>query len=731
ISLAFADVVNRLLDSPHYGEQWGRHWLDVVRYADSSGFANDFERGPAWRYRDYVVRSLNGDKPYDRFVHEQLAGDELDPTNPEDPEMLLALGFLRMGPWELTGMEVPKIARQRFLDDVTDAVGQVFLGHMLQCARCHDHKFDPVPTRDYYALQAFFATTQFATRDAPFLSEENCDGFDEQQYLYMRQKRHQAELERLDEVPTVEAARQWYRDNGVDATAFEHVVADLQTHARELASTPPAKTPVTGLADVRRELIKRKVASPLIFPNKVGFTPEDFGHERIARKGLQRLQWQFDRYQPLAFSVYSGHTPKHTAVLAPLEMPADPLSGDLEETAVLAGGDPFRPVEVVTPTVLSARALNAMTPADQPATCDGDDNSSASPWPQGVSGRRTALAHWITDKNNPLTARVMVNRIWQWHFGQAIAGTPNNFGSTGKKPTHPQLLDLLAREFMNRGWSIKEMHRQIMATRAYRRSTEHLRPDQLDEGDPTGTSYAVFLPRRLSAEELRDSMLALSGELNRQVGGIPARPEINMEAALQPRMVMGTFAESWQPSAQPAARHRRSIYALKLRGLRDPFLEVFNAPSAGLSCEARESSTVTPQVFAMFNGHITFQRALALARDLTQDTSRPRADVIDELFQRVVCRSPAPAELERCLEHWQDMTERHETLIFTRPDYPTEVVRTAVEENTGVKFSYKEILDEYADFVPDFQSSDASPVLRGLAEVCLMMLNSNEFVYVY
>ena len=200
---AFAKVVERLLASPHYGEQWGRHWLDVVRYADSSGYANDFERGNAWRYRDYVVRAFNEDKPYDQFVREQLAGDEIDSGN---PELLVAAGFLRMGPWELTSMEVPKVARQRFLDDVTDAVGQVFLGHMLQCARCHDHKFDPVPTADYYSMQAIFATTQLAERKAPFLASENLDGFEEEAVLRARKKQYQQQLDELNKKQTIEAA---------------------------------------------------------------------------------------------------------------------------------------------------------------------------------------------------------------------------------------------------------------------------------------------------------------------------------------------------------------------------------------------------------------------------------------------------------------------------------------------------------------------------------------------
>src|SRR5262245_41398552 len=209
--IAFEKVVDRLLASPHYGEQMTRHWLDVARYADSSGFANDYDRGNAWRYRDYVIRSFNTDKPYDRFVKEQIAGDEIDST---DPELLIAVGFLRSGPWELTGMEVAKVARQRFLDDVTESVGQVFLAHPLQCARCHDHKFDPIPTRDYYRIQAIFATTQVAERPAAFLPSENTGGFEERKYLESRKARYEAILNELT-AKEEEAARKWAADRGV------------------------------------------------------------------------------------------------------------------------------------------------------------------------------------------------------------------------------------------------------------------------------------------------------------------------------------------------------------------------------------------------------------------------------------------------------------------------------------------------------------------------------------
>jgi hypothetical protein len=277
---------------------------------------------------------------------------------------------------------------------------------------------------------------------------------------------------------------------------------------------------------------------------------------------------------------------------------------------------------------------------------------------------------------------------------------------------------------------VKAIHRLILSSDTYRRSSQHPAPEELAQKDPEATSYAVFQPRRLTAEELRDAMLFVSGELNPTVGGLPVRPEMNLEAALQPRMVMGTFAEAWQPSPLPSERHRRSIYALRIRGQRDPFQEVFNAPSPDLSCEARDASTVTPQVFALFNSEITFDRALAMASRIRKESGSDE-DALQRLFQLAYGRSPTNGEVGLCLEHWQRMAERHKQLTFEPPSYPTEVVREAVEENTGEKFRFTEPLEVYKDFVPDLKPCDASPELRGLAEVCLVVLNSSEFVYVY
>ncbi len=701
---AWAALIDRFLASPHYGEQMARHWLDVVRYADSSGFANDFARGNAWRYRDYVVRSFNADKPYARFVREQIAGDEIEPG---DPEMAVAVGFLRMGPWELTAMEVPKVARQRFLDDVVNSVGETFLAHSLQCARCHDHKFDPVPTRDFYAMQAVFATTQLAEREAPFLPAENATGFEERAYLEKRRDFYIGALRQLDE-KSLGASEAWFAERGIDPSDWRRAVADASGN---LGRTGRRRHVV--FENARGLMLKRGIAEDRFPPQRHGLSGEDIGLQRIAQKGLERIAWELERYAPYAFTVYSGRTPELTSVTAPLRVPRDAMTeGELEQVAILAGGDPFSPTEKVEPGALSAiTAVKASVPTD-------------------IAGRRRALADWIADPQNPLTARVMANRIWGWLMGQPLAGNPNNFGSTGKPPTHPELLDWLASELAARARSVKSLQRLILTSEAYRRSTAHPDPAALARKDPAGTAYAAFRPRRLAAEELRDSMLRVSGELNPALGGIPVRPEIHIEVAHQPRQVMGTFAEAWQPSPLPAQRNRRSLYALKLRGLRDPFLEVFNQPPPDLSCENRDASTVTPQVFSLFNSRASQSRALALALRLKRETRSPEA-AIDRAFALAYGRAPSAAERQECRDHWQTMARRHAQITFPRHDSPSELRREAVEENTGQRFVFREPLEATADFVPDPQPADADPDTRALADVCLVLLNANEFAYRY
>ena len=637
----FNNLIERLLASPHYGEQWGRHWLDVVRYADSSGFANDFERPNAWRYRDYVIRSLNNDKPYDQFVREQIAGDEMAPNKIENK---IAVGFLRMGPWEQTGMAVARVTRQFFLDDVTDSVGQVFLGHALQCARCHDHKFDPIPTRDYYSMQAIFANTQFAEVNAAFHPNENTDGFE------VHKKYHQL---RNDE----------------------------------------NKAMLAGLP-------KKRV------------TPNDFGRERLGRKWNILFSWGFDRYLPIAYSVYNGKTRLDRNVNRRRFRPSDPMGkGVVEQSVILTGGDLFSPGEKVEPAVLSAIELKASIP-------------------KGFKGRRLALANWIVHKDNPLTARVMVNRVWQYHFGRGLVGNPNNFGATGKKPTHPELLDWLASEFIENGWSLKQLHRVIMTSETYRRASLHPDIEKLSRLDPDGSSYAVFLPRRLAAEELRDAMLAVSGELNQKLGGVPARPDMNLEAALQPRMIMGTFAPSYIPDVKPEQRNRRSIYALKLRGQPDPFMATFNQPGFDKSCELRDSSNVTPQVFSLFNSEESADRALAFAVRILKEV-RDDNEAVKRAFRLAFGRMPNNFEIDSALQLWKAALKEQAARNPVPRTYPTEILRTANEENTGQTFTFREKLFEYQDYEPDLQPHQVDARARGLADLCLALLNANEFLYVY
>ena len=716
---AVAQLVDQLLDSPHYGERMAQHWLDVVRYADSAGFANDYERGNAWRYRDYVIRAFNQDLPYDQFVIQQIAGDEIEPM---DSESLIATGFLRMGPWELTGMEVAKVARQRFLDDVTNSIGECFLAHSLQCARCHDHKFDPVPTRDYYSIQAALCTTQLAERDVPFLESENQSGFDEEKYLRKRLEEYQGVLTRLDDL-LLKNANTWFEQNKKDSSQWNKALE--QNRVKTFNSN--GKLFQDLFTQTRNTLNRAGVPEDDYPPKLVGFMPEQFGLERVARKGIERLQWELDRYQPFAHSVYSGPTPQMRSVTAPQRMltgsAMEALDSEVEQPTILTGGDPFSPGAKVSPGILSVVGLLGEEPI-------GDS----------VRGRRLALARWIVNRKNPLTARVMINRLWMWHFGIPIAGNPNNFGATGKRPTHPELLDWLASSFVEEGWSVKEVHRWIMRSQAYRRSCAHPQPEMLKQLDPLSVSYAAFQPRRLSAEEIRDSMLVASGELNLSLGGIPCRPEINPEAALQPRQVMGTFASAWAPNPLPNQRHRRSIYILRLRGLMDPSLEVFNTPPLDFSCERREVSTVTPQVFSLLNSENSYKRSLALAKRVIQEVNELglesgsenyRASIVRGCFVSVLGREPKESEIQDGLRHWETSCKLVESSQIQLAPPPLQVTREAIEENTGERFAFQETIYSNADFVPDLIPQDCDLETRALAELCLVLFNSNELIFVY
>ena len=659
---AVKDLAARLMASPHYGEHFGRQWLDVARYADSAGFANDYTRPNAWRYRDYVVRAFNEDKPYNEFVRQQIAGDEIDPDIPAN---LIATGFLRMGPWEQTGMSVFRETRQMWLDDVTDSVGQAFLAHAMQCAKCHDHKFDPVPTRDYYGMMAVFTTTQFADREAPFLDVENRAGFQD--------------------------SHEWVKAK----------VAAYQAQKKELTQK------------MQRQK-KKETSDAKVGDN--GLDPGDEASSARMSKNIARHNWELDRTKPIAFAVYTGSTIQTKNVSNRVMMPEKGpwQRGTMERDAILEGGDAYSYGEAVAPGALSAvESLGGM---------------NLEPFPAAKGKRRLALAEWIVDKQNPLTARVIVNRIWAWHFGKGLAGNPNNFGGTGALPTHPELLDYLADWFVKNDWSIKKLNALVVSSATYQRSSRHPNQQLLAERDPKSNLYATFQPRRLTAEELRDAMLTASGELNPQIGGIPARPDVNLEVAMQPRQIMGGTASVYEPDALPRQRNRRSLYAERFRGLRDPFLETFNQPGPDNSCELRETSTVAPQALTLFNSEEVQDRALAFADRLIRE-EHPDKLTIQRAFKLALSRDATVKEIAACIAHWQKALAEEETKIYEPKTYPDRTTRTVMAEKTGEPYDFIEHMPAYTNYKPDLQPGEVDARTRGLAQVCLVIFNLNEFAY--
>jgi mono/diheme cytochrome c family protein len=656
---AVEEFGRKLMSSPHHGEHFAQHWLDVTRYADSAGYANDYARPHAWRYRDYVARAFNDDKPFDQFVREQIAGDEIDPTN---PELLIATSFLRMGPWELTGMSVFKEMRQLWLDDVTDSVGQTFLGHAMQCAKCHDHKFDPVPTRDYYGMMAVFSTTQFAERPAPFLESESQANF--------------------------ETANQW--------------------SSQKIASYGKQLKALTERMAARR---KDETGDAKVGDN--GLDPGDEASRARMQKNTTRHRIETDRTKPLTHSVYTGMTVAMKNVAGRLTVPPNPWDkGYFEANVIYTGGNVYSHGESVIPGALSAvESLGGM---------------DASRFPQGKGKRRLALANWIADSKNPLTARVIVNRVWSWHFGRGIAGNPNNLGGTGELPTHPALLDYLSNWFVENGWSIRKLNELIITSAVYRRSSLHPDPGRLAELDPRKQSYAAFVPRRLTAEELRDAMLVSSGEMNKSIGGIPVHPDINSEVAFQPRQIMGGTASVYEPDPLPAQRNRRSLYAEKLRGLRDPFFETFNQPGSDDSCELRETSTVTPQALTLLNGREVQDRALAFAARLVKTGGCDQV-ILANAIRLALGRKATAEEIESCLAEWAIATAEEEKVEPKPQPIKTAIERTVRAEKTGEPYTFTEHMPAYESYMPDLQRSDVDARTRGLSHICLVLFNLNEF----
>ncbi len=340
------------------------------------------------------------------------------------------------------------------------------------------------------------------------------------------------------------------------------------------------------------------------------------------------------------------------------------------------------------------------------------------------------MAQWITNAGNPLTTRSIVNRVWQYHLGRGLAVNANNFEGSGGKPTHPELLDWLTTDFVNNGWKFKHLHRLVMTSEAYKQDSERHDMKEYRESDPNNQWLGYFEPHHLTAAEIRDSMLTISGELNRDMGGVPAIPEINMEVALQPRMIQFSIAPVAQPSRTPSSRNRRSIYTYRVRGQADLFLEVFNQPNPNGSCKRRDSPSVSPQALTLMNSDIAADRSIAFALRIEQEVEGI-TNRIDRAYQLAYGRVPSEERRQKLIEFLQKMQEQFSTNPPVRKTYPTRVTRSLVEEFSGKPFQYEEWLNQFEDYLPDKKAWQIEPGTRSLAELCLLLCNSNEFIYVY
>jgi hypothetical protein len=526
---AYERLVERLLASPRYGERWGRHWLDVVRFAETEGFEYDRHRPGAWRFRDYVIDAFNRDKPYDRFILEQLAGDEIEPGN---HELQVAAGFHRLGPVRRNaGNQALAISRDEVLTEMTDVIGVAFLGLTVGCARCHDHKFDDVSQTDYYCLQAFLAATQ--EHNIVLASPE------EEAEWKARTDKVQAEIQRLK--------KELAKLQGADRMQMEEKLQELE---QSLPAPLPTISTVRDVEAERTPVYLLKRGNPEKKEHQVG----------------PRLPHQF-------------------------------LAADAPEL-----------------------------PADTP-------------------NARTLLARWIASPDNSLTARVMVNRVWQQHFGRGLAETANDFGVNGSPPSHPELLDWLAGEFVRNGWSIKALHRLIVLSSTYRQASQNLDGRAGSEKDADNRLLGRFPRRRLGAEEVRDAMLAVSGRLNDEAGG----PSVVVPVEADQVKLLYSPAQ-WAVTRDVREHDRRSVYLLAKRNLRLPFMEAFDQPDAQTSCARREASTHALQALELLNGKLANGLAESFAERLLREAGADPAAQVERGYLLAAARPPSAKEKELAVQ---------------------------------------------------------------------------------
>ena len=585
---AVAKRIDDLLANPGYGERWGRYWLDLVRYAETNGYERDGEKPHVWRYRDYVIRSFNEDKPYDRFILEQLAGDELPDSNAES---MIALGFYRLGPWDDEPADKDE-DRADQLDDMVNTTSQAFLGLTLACARCHNHKFEALTQLDYYRMTAVFNTLQrFQNNrvdlDAPVGTRDE---------LAAEHRRDDRMADLQKQIDGIRGDKRKSLLSSGQCSLKRDAIAAFQTEPRK--RTAEQRMLVTR----QSEQLEREVTAALssFDLDRIKRLQEEIAVVRKSRADLPRAYFL---HEPSA-------QPPQTHLL---------LRGRASRPGIIA--EPGVPVVLVS----SGNPLTFPAPSER------------------TSQRRLTFARWLTSPQNPLTARIIVNRVWQFHFGEGLVRTPSDFGVMGQSPSHPELLDWLADRFMADGWSLKKLHRLIMTSNTYRMSKRSVA--EYAEKDPENLLLWRLPYRRLEVEPLRDSVLFVSGRLNRQMYG----PSVYLHIPTAALAGSSDPDKIWKPYDEKAAS-RRTVYAFVKRSLLVPFLDVLDLCDTTRSAPQRGVTCIAPQALTLFNGHFVNEQAAHFADRLERDAGNDPLQQIRLAYRLALCREPTATETSTLLE---------------------------------------------------------------------------------
>ncbi len=574
-------LIDNLLNRPTHGERYARHWLDVVRYADSNGYERDGAKPQVWRYRDYVIRALNDDKPFNQFIIEQMAGDE---TEGATTDTVLATGFNRLGPWDDEPADFT-VDRYDQLDDLVNTTSQAFLGLTMGCARCHDHKFDPLLQTDYYSMVAIFNPLQ-------------------------RPQSGRTEKTRYAAPPSL-VAKLEVRDKTIlkEQSAIKKIRADYT---------------IIFLQDNRSKLPTEVQLAFLTQPAK-----RNIAQKKLVVDNTTKIHTEVDAALPTELkSKIKEHETTITKLMSKLPSPPQgyflfEASPKAPETHLLKRGNPKTPgvkVPAAVPVVLAEKQPSFLEPSSY------------------TTRRRLSLAQWIINPKNPITARVIVNRVWLWHFGQALVGTPNDFGLIGERPTHPKLLDWLTYWFVHEArWSLKKLHKLIMSSRTWQMSREPNRKNL--SNDPNNKLFWRIPQRRLEVEVLRDSMLFVSGKLNLKMYGPPIHPFVPHDALLN-----HADKESIWPKFNEATASRRTVYAFVKRSLMIPMMEVLDFCDTTQSSPKRSVTTVPTQALTLYNGNFSMRQAKHFADRLIHETGENVDQQIQLAWQLALSRKPTTRE---------------------------------------------------------------------------------------